>query len=278
MGSATPTPPTRSGVRDARARPCLPVVHLTAAACTLTAFGAGKGSGGDVPEGNMNGEIANHLREHGHHADRGTGSHFRLELVEILEAILLAVVALAAALSGYQVAKWDGVNASSFATSSRLRVQSEQASLTSNQTLMYDSGNLTAWLRPRPRGTSSWRTSCRATSSPTTHRPSRPRLQRVPLTNPKAPVGRVTCRSTATRWRLRLRPSAPRRRGPTPPGRGARDRRQVRAARHHPGGRAVPRGSPGSASRIKGVRITVISVAGALLLYCAILLAIYPRA
>jgi hypothetical protein len=37
-------------------------------------------NGGDVPEGNMNAEIANHLREHGHHddhPDRGPGSHFR---------------------------------------------------------------------------------------------------------------------------------------------------------------------------------------------------------
>jgi hypothetical protein len=37
-------------------------------------------NGGDVPEGNMNAEIANHLREHDHHddhPDRGPGSHFR---------------------------------------------------------------------------------------------------------------------------------------------------------------------------------------------------------
>ena len=39
---------------------------------------------------------------------------------------------LSTALSGCQAAKWDGVSAGGYATSSRLRVQSEQASLASN--------------------------------------------------------------------------------------------------------------------------------------------------
>ena len=34
----------------------------------------------------------------------------------------------------------------------------------------------------------------------------------------------------------------------------------------------------GQRFRIKGVRVAVISVAGLLLVYCAVLLAIYPRA
>jgi hypothetical protein len=73
-------------------------------------------------EGNANAELAAHLREH----QPGHDGHMRME---ILEAVLLAIVALSTALSGYQAAQWDGVSSRDYATSSRLRVQSEQASL-----------------------------------------------------------------------------------------------------------------------------------------------------
>ena len=84
-------------------------------------------------EGNANAELAKHLTEHQPGHDEG---HVRLEILEILEAVLLAIVALSTALSGYQAARWDGVSARDYATSSRLRVQSEQASLSSNQNII----------------------------------------------------------------------------------------------------------------------------------------------
>jgi hypothetical protein len=96
-----------------------------------------------VPEGNINAEIASHLREH---EPSGAG-HVRLEIIEILEAILLAVVAVSTALSGYQAAKWDGVSGRDYATASRERVQAEQASLTSNQLIIYNSGTLNTWMQ-----------------------------------------------------------------------------------------------------------------------------------
>ncbi|HEY5387264.1 MAG TPA: hypothetical protein VIL79_05110 [Thermoleophilia bacterium] len=51
-----------------------------------------------MPEGNANMEIAEHLREHGRHAGHAEPSRRRVETIEILEAILLALVALAIAL------------------------------------------------------------------------------------------------------------------------------------------------------------------------------------
>jgi hypothetical protein len=105
-----------------------------------------------MPEGNMNAEIAGHLREHGGHDDHDTPnatgpSKRRIETIEILEAIILAIVALSTALSGYQSALFDGESAKEYATSSRLRVQATNAQLTSNQQLIYNSSTFTAWLQ-----------------------------------------------------------------------------------------------------------------------------------
>jgi hypothetical protein len=104
-----------------------------------------------MPEANVNAEIAKHLTEHGGH-EAGGASHRRIETIEILEAILLAMVAVVTAWSGYQAAKWDGMSAKEYATSSRLRAQGSERQLTSNQTLIYNSGTLTAWLQAQATG------------------------------------------------------------------------------------------------------------------------------
>jgi hypothetical protein len=105
-----------------------------------------------MPEGNINAEFAQHLREHAEHdePDEPTGhkpSRRRVETIEILEAIFLAIVAISTALSGFQAALWDGESAKEYATSSRMRVEATNASLTSNQQLIYNSSTFTAWLQ-----------------------------------------------------------------------------------------------------------------------------------
>jgi hypothetical protein len=100
-----------------------------------------------MPEGNANMEIAGHLREHGERTGHTESSRRRIETVEILEAVLLALVAVVTAYSGYQAARWDGESAKAYATSSRLRVQSDELQLTANQTLIYDASTFTAWLQ-----------------------------------------------------------------------------------------------------------------------------------
>jgi hypothetical protein len=102
-----------------------------------------------MPEGNINAEVAEHLREHGGHDEAAdhTPSRRRVETIEILEAILLAIVAIVTALSGYQAARWDGESAKEYATSSRLRTEAQSTALTANQTLIYNAGNFTAWLQ-----------------------------------------------------------------------------------------------------------------------------------
>ena len=105
-----------------------------------------------MPEGNINAEFAQHLREHAEHGepDEPTGrkpSRRRIETIEILEAIFLAIVAITTALSGFQAALWDGESAKEYATSSRLRTEANGTQLTANQTLIYNAGTFTAWLQ-----------------------------------------------------------------------------------------------------------------------------------
>lgn len=101
-----------------------------------------------MAELNANAEIAKHLSEHGGHAARGDStvkSHQHSGLVEILEAIVLAVVAVVTAWSGFQAAKWDGASARDYAASSRLRADAGKQQLTANQYLLYNGSVLIAW-------------------------------------------------------------------------------------------------------------------------------------
>ena len=102
-----------------------------------------------MSEGNINAEVAEKLREAGGHEGHAEHepSKRRIETIEILEAILLAVVAIATALSGYQAALFDGESAKEYATSSRLRVEAQSALLTANQQLVANSATFTAWLQ-----------------------------------------------------------------------------------------------------------------------------------
>ena len=238
-------------------------------------------SEGDVPEGNMNTEIAGHLREHGHggdHQGQEGQSRFRIELVEIIEAILLAIVVLSTALSGYQAARWDGVSAGGYATSSRLRVQGEQASLTSNQQLIYNSGNLTAWLQAETSGDTRLAAILARRFTPGYAVAFRFWLFTDPLTNPKAPVGPrympqyrdpLAAQATALGNQATQAYTA---------AANARENADEYVRLTVILAAALFLVAIGQRFRLKGVRVAVISIAGMLLLYCAILLVIYPRA
>ena len=76
----------------------------------------------------------------------------RHELIEIFEAVLLALVALTTAWSGYQAARWDGQSARAYATSSRVRAEAVQTSLSGNQTILYDTNNVNSWFQAMQAG------------------------------------------------------------------------------------------------------------------------------
>ena len=73
-------------------------------------------------------------------------SQIRFELIEIIEALILALVAVATAWSGYQAAEWAGKRAESYAQASRLRVTAEGLATLAGQERIYDSDTFNSWL------------------------------------------------------------------------------------------------------------------------------------
>ena len=76
----------------------------------------------------------------------GDRSQSRLEVIEIIEAAILALVAVATAWSGYQAAKWAGDRAEQYANASRLRVTAEGLATLAGQERIYDSDTFNSWL------------------------------------------------------------------------------------------------------------------------------------
>jgi hypothetical protein len=85
-------------------------------------------------------EVA-HAIGHAHHGVK------HAERIEILEAFLLAVVAVATAWSGYQTARWDGRQAHDYGLSNRERAAENRARTLSGQQRLYDTSTFGFWLQ-----------------------------------------------------------------------------------------------------------------------------------
>jgi hypothetical protein len=96
-----------------------------------------------VAEGLSAAEVGKEISEHHHHA----GHHLdaRDRIITIVEAVLLAVVAFAAAYSGYASAKWSTESRLDLAKASAARTQASNASLADLTTRNFDSSTFEAW-------------------------------------------------------------------------------------------------------------------------------------
>ena len=73
--------------------------------------------------GGSNIELAHHLNEaHVHTPPRASRTH---EMLEIVEAVVLALVAITTAWSGYQAARWEGHESQLYEQSTKLRVEAQ---------------------------------------------------------------------------------------------------------------------------------------------------------
>ncbi len=97
-----------------------------------------------MPEG-MNVEIAHKLSE----AERRYEKSLREEAVEIAEAVVLALVAVATAWSGYQAAKWDGEQTKLYGTSARLHLEAGIAATEGGQQRLLDVVTFNTWIEAR---------------------------------------------------------------------------------------------------------------------------------
>jgi hypothetical protein len=136
-----------------------------------------------MPE-SANVEIAHELHEH------GGGGHTR-PWVEIAEAVLLALVAIATAWSGYQSALWDGHEAKLYGEASKLRFEANAHESRAGQEQVYDAGTLNSWLQAKLTGQE--RTAAAFEKRfRLEYRPAfRAWLETNPLHNPSAPLGPI---------------------------------------------------------------------------------------
>ena len=108
---------------------------------------------------------------------------------QVVTAIMLGVVALATAWSGYQATRWAGEQSTLYAEASTLRVESTRASTLAGQYKLYDSISVNNWLNAYTEGNTKL--------AKIFERRFRPELQVAfaawlatnPFTNPNAPPG-----------------------------------------------------------------------------------------
>jgi hypothetical protein len=95
-------------------------------------------------------EVAHKLNEDmshkAHHSSR------TVEILEIVEAIVLALVAVTTAWSGYQAAQWDGRQDELYEQSTKLRVEAQGLETTGGQERMYDASTVAEWLKAEAGG------------------------------------------------------------------------------------------------------------------------------
>jgi hypothetical protein len=140
-----------------------------------------------MPEGNINAEVADHLR--GHDRSEGRQSRRRIEITEIIEAVVLGLVALATAWSGYQAAKWDGESALEYAEASRLNVEAQQMRTESTQYLQYNADTLDSWLQATTSGNEELAALLENRFTPEYKEAFEAWVETDPLTDPDAPPG-----------------------------------------------------------------------------------------
>ncbi len=98
-----------------------------------------------MPEGLSPGDLGKEIGQHGkHEADRGTQDR-HARLLSITEALLLSLVAVLAAYSGYAAAKWSTLSSISLAKASAARTKANRADLEGLQIRTLDSVSFNAW-------------------------------------------------------------------------------------------------------------------------------------
>jgi hypothetical protein len=140
-----------------------------------------------MPETVSPGEVAHTLS---HHHGKSAGEK-RAERIEIVEAILLAIVAIATAWSGYQTARWDGDQAYLYGLSNKQRAAENRAANTNGQQLLFNTSTLGFWLQEKAAGDEKAARLFERRFLPEYHVAFNAWLRTDPLNNPRAPAGPV---------------------------------------------------------------------------------------
>jgi hypothetical protein len=99
--------------------------------------------------GGQNIEIAQHLGETEEHSHSKSRAH---HLLELIEAVILALVAVTTAWSGYQAARWGANQSVLYERSTRLRIEGQTLEIESNQAKQYNASTVGDWLKAKSQG------------------------------------------------------------------------------------------------------------------------------
>ena len=103
-----------------------------------------------MPE-DLNAEIAGGLAEAANPEPQPDKLRWE-RFVEISEAVVLAIVAVATAWSGYQAARWDGRQAERYGTASAIRIQADEKLTLGGQQKLLDVATFNTWIQAREDG------------------------------------------------------------------------------------------------------------------------------
>ena len=148
-----------------------------------------------MPEGLKPGEVAGEISRHKKHASEheaepdpdGGREHDRV--LSIVEAILLAIVALLAAYTGYASAKWSTESSVRLAGASAARTEANRAALDAQDTKNFDSTTFNTWFTAYVAGDASAESVAERRFRPAFKVAFDAWMATQPFTNPSAPPG-----------------------------------------------------------------------------------------
>lgn len=97
-----------------------------------------------MPDATSNVEFAHRITEESHHIRKP--SDYREVWAQVVEAALLAIVAIATAWSGYQAAKWSAQSDQNYNLAARTTVMSQQKATLAGQDRLYDIETFNGWV------------------------------------------------------------------------------------------------------------------------------------
>jgi hypothetical protein len=139
-----------------------------------------------MPE-DMNVETAYTMSELGGD-EKDMGRRHR-EIAEIAEVIILAIVAVATAWSGYQAARWDGRQAFLYGESGRIRIEASEAATLGGQQRIQDVATFNTWIVAQAQGQDRIADLYVDRFSPEYRVAFNAWLATMPFSNPEAPPG-----------------------------------------------------------------------------------------
>jgi hypothetical protein len=103
-----------------------------------------------MPEQNSNVEFAHKIQEQAHH--HGQTSDHQPAWVEIAEAVVLAVVAVVTAWSGYQATKWDALSNQNYSLAASTNMRAQEKATLAGQDRLYDIVTFNGWIAAESAG------------------------------------------------------------------------------------------------------------------------------